>query len=137
VTTLLEGRVALAQLPKPQPLHDPGIIFVTSDPRSTWAWAQNSLVTVDTEAKTYRFNPDYYVLKHLSHFVNVGATRINATGTCDDALAFQNPDGRIAVILRNELPHPQLVQIDSPGRTVVVELPPDSLGTLSIGSDKG
>jgi glucosylceramidase len=111
-------------------------ISLASDPRSTWGWAQNSLVTVATETKTYRFNHDYYFLKHLSHFVDVGATRINATGTCDDALAFQNPDGGIVAILRNELPHPQLVQVESPGRMVVVELPPDSLGTLSIGPDK-
>ena len=40
---------------------------------SRWGWAQNSLVTVDTEAKTFRYNFEYYLLKHLTHFVDVGA----------------------------------------------------------------
>lgn len=40
---------------------------------STWGWAQNSLVSVDTAAKTFRYNHDYYLLKHLTHFVDVGA----------------------------------------------------------------
>jgi glucosylceramidase len=93
-------------------------------------------VTVDSKAKTYRFNHDYHVLKHLSHFVDVGATRTQISGTCDDALAFRNPDRTSIAILRNELAHPQLVQVESAGQTVVVELPPDSLGTLSIGAEK-
>jgi glucosylceramidase len=108
-------------------------ISLASDPRSTWGWPQNSLVTVDTEKKTYRWNNDFYVLKHLTHFVDVGAQWLDATGTCDDALAFRNPDGEIVVLLRNELTRPQLVQVQLPGRAMVVELPPDSLGTLSVG----
>jgi len=39
--------------------------------RSSWGWAQNALVSVDTEAKTFRFNHDYYLLKHLTHFVDL------------------------------------------------------------------
>ncbi len=107
-------------------------ISLASDPRSTWGWPQNSLVTVDPEKKTYHLNHDFYVLKHLTHFVEVGAKRLDATGTCDDALAFRNPSGEIVVLVRNELTHPQLVQVQLPDRAVVVELPPDSLGTLSV-----
>jgi glucosylceramidase len=107
-------------------------ISLASDPHSTWGWAQNSLVTVDVDARTYRFNHDYYALKHITHFVDVGAARISSTGTCDDALAFRNPDGSTVAILRNELLYPQLIQVQLPNRSVVVELPPDSFGTLSI-----
>ena len=42
---------------------------------STWGWAQNSLVSVDTAARTYRYNHDYYLLKHLTHFVDRGAQK--------------------------------------------------------------
>jgi glucosylceramidase len=111
-------------------------ISLASDPRSTWGWAQNSLVTVDTEAKTYQFNHDYYILKHVSHFVDLGAIRIEITGTCDDALAFQNPGGSIVAIMRNELAHPQLVEVGLHGQGVVVELPADSLGTLTFAPGK-
>lgn len=100
--------------------------------KSTWGWAQNSLVAVDAAHKTFRYTHDYYLLKHFSHFVDVGAKRLETTGTCDDALAFLNPDGTTIVLLRNELPNPAMTEVHLSGRTMVVELPPDSLGTLSI-----
>jgi glucosylceramidase len=109
-------------------------ISLSEDPHSTWGWGQNSLLTVDTASKTYRWNPDYYVMKHLSHFVDVGASRIDATGTCDDALAFRNPDGKFVVLLRNQSSSPQRVQIQATARKVVVELPPDSIGTFCMTS---
>jgi glucosylceramidase len=100
--------------------------------KSTWGWAQNSLVAVDPAKKTFRYTHDYYLLKHLSHFVDVGAKRLETTGTCDDCIAFLNPNGTTIVLLRNELPNPSMVQVQLSARTMVVELPPDSLGTLSI-----
>ncbi len=100
--------------------------------RSTWGWAQNALVSVDTAAKTYRFNHDYYLLKHLTHFVDVGARTTEMTGTSDDALAFVNPDGTVVVLLRNELAHPQWVQVQMHHRSLAIELPPDSVSTLSV-----
>ncbi len=71
---------------------------------STWGWAQNSLVSVDDAAKSFRYNHDYYLMKHLSHFVEVGAKRVETTGTCDDALGFVNPDGTVVLLLRNASP---------------------------------
>jgi glucosylceramidase len=99
---------------------------------STWGWAQNSLVSVNRAEKTFHYNHDYYLLKHLTHFVDVGAKCVEATGTCDDALAFQNPDGAIVLLLRNELSHAQMVQIQVRDRAIAVELPPDSVGTLAM-----
>jgi len=112
-------------------------ISLAPDALSTWGWVQNSLVTVDTAAKTYRYNHDYYLLKHVTHFVEPGAKRLDAMGTCDNTLAFQNSDGRIVALVRNELPNAQLVQVQVPGRTVVIELPPDSVGTLALKSASG
>ncbi len=99
---------------------------------STWGWAQNSLVSVDTGAKTFRYNHDYYLLKHLTHFVDVGAKCVETTGTCDNALAFLNPDGSVALLVRNELAHAQLVQVQIRERALAIELPPDSVGTLAM-----
>jgi glucosylceramidase len=101
--------------------------------KSSWGWAQNSLVSVDMSAKTFRYNHDYYLLKHLTHFVDIGAKRLEATGTCDDSLAFVNPDGTVVLLLRNELPDSQMLQVQIGDRVVVVELPPDSIGTLTVG----
>lgn len=102
--------------------------------KSTWGWAQNSLVSVDTNARTYRFNHDYYLLKQLTHFVDVGAKSLQTSGTCDDALAFLNPDGKVVLLLRNTLPHAQMVQVQVGERNIVAELPQDSVGTLTISA---
>jgi glucosylceramidase len=107
--------------------------------RSTWGWAQNSLLTVDVAAKTFRYNHDYYLMKHLTHFVEVDAKCVEVSGTCDDALAFVNPDGTTIVLLRNELTRAQLVQIKvrTSNSVFAVRLPPDSFGTLAVKPDSG
>ena len=66
-----------------------------------FALMHGSLVSVDGVAKSFRYNHDYYLMKHLSHFVEVGAKRVETTGTCDDALGFVNPDGGLVFLLRN------------------------------------
>lgn len=99
---------------------------------SSWGWAQNSLVSVDLQTKAVEFNPDFYLMKHLTHFVDVGAVRLETTGTCDDAVAFRNPDGSVVVLLRNEFSHPQSVQIAAGPNPVAVMLPPDSINTVSL-----
>ena len=99
---------------------------------STWGWNQNALVTVNQAEKTFRYHPDYYLLKHLTHFVDLGAKFVETTGTCDDALAFLNPDGSTVLLLRNELAHPQMIQVQVKERIATVRLPPDSVGTLHL-----
>jgi glucosylceramidase len=69
---------------------------------SRWGWQQNSLVTVDADAKTYQYNYEYYLLKHLSHYVKPGAKLISTTGQFSNLLAFINPDNSIAVVLQND-----------------------------------
>jgi glucosylceramidase len=99
---------------------------------STWGWAQNSLVSVDAAAKSFRYNHDYYLMKHLSHFVEVGAKRVETTGTCDDAVGFVNPDGTVVLLMRNEAPHEQLVEVRMGERVTSVKLLPDSISTVTI-----
>jgi len=99
---------------------------------SSWGWKQNALVSVDTAAKTYHYNHDYYLLKHLTHFVEVGARTLDVSGTCDDALGFVNPDGGVVMMMRNELAHAQMVQVQTQGRTFTIEMPPDSVATLAV-----
>ena len=99
---------------------------------STWGWAQNSLVSVDDAAKSFRYNHDFYLMKHLSHFVEVGAKRVETTGTCDDALGFVNPDGAVMLVLRNASPNTQRVEIRAGGSTVTAQLLGDSISTVAL-----
>ena len=100
--------------------------------KSHWGWPQNSLVTVDPATKIATYNHEYYVLKHVSHFVQKGARRLEVTGTQDNALAFVNPDKSIAVILRNEGAEERPVNVTIGQRTIAGSMEPDSLSTLLI-----
>jgi len=54
------------------------------------------------------------------------------TGTCDDTLAFLNPDKSVVLLMRNELPHPQRVEVRVRDQSAMVELPADSIGTVTM-----
>ncbi len=100
--------------------------------KSTWGWAQNSLVTVDAATKTFRYTPDYYFLKHLTHFVDVGARTIEVTGTCDDVLGFVNPDKTVVLLVRNASKREELVQVEMGGRAFALKLAGDSISTVAV-----
>jgi glucosylceramidase len=99
---------------------------------STWGWAQNALVSVDDATKSFRYNHDYYLMKHLSHFVEVGAKRVETTGTCDDAVGFLNPDGGLVFLLRNAAQREQFVEIRAGEKMATVKLLPDSISTVTM-----
>ena len=100
---------------------------------STWMWRQNSLVVVDKEKGTFRYSPEYYVLKHASHYVQPGARVLTLGGTFSDALGFLNPDGRIVLLLANQSDAPKTVSIDGlPGHARTLTLPAGSINTLVL-----
>lgn len=99
---------------------------------SRWGWAQNSLVVVDAAAKTFRFSNEYYVLKHVSHFVQPGAVKLETNGAFDNLLAFINPDESIVVILANEGKEEKTVTVQVGKQVYRPTLPAYSFSTLLI-----
>lgn len=100
--------------------------------QSHWGWPQNSLITVDRDSRTYQFNHEYYLLKHVSHFVQRGARPLNVHGTFDDALAFLNPDRSIVVVLRNESSYERSIDLTLGNRKISGFMPPDSFNTAFL-----
>ncbi|MYM35234.1 beta-glycosidase [Duganella sp. FT94W] len=102
---------------------------------STWGWAQNALLCVDMATGRHTVNPDFHVFKHLSHYVRPGAQRIDTLSISgfENLLAFRNPDGRIVVIVHNDMNEPQPLRIAiGTGKLVSATLPADSFNTLVI-----
>jgi glucosylceramidase len=64
-------------------------------------WYQDALLVVNRSAGTFVASPAYYVFRHLSQYVQPGATRVGTTGTSLDALAFKNPDGSLVTVMYN------------------------------------
>jgi glucosylceramidase len=62
--------------------------------QSTWGDPQNAMITIDPIKKDYRLNPDFYVMKHFSSFIEKGAVYLGMHGPfAGDTVAFRNPDG--------------------------------------------
>ena len=62
-------------------------------------WPQNALLWVDKDTKKLNITPAYYAFRHVSQFVDPGATRVGTQG--GNALAFKNPDGSLVVAMFN------------------------------------
>jgi len=52
--------------------------------------------------KSFVYNFEYYLLKHVSHFVMPGARLMETNDPTANILAFVNPDKSIVVVVRND-----------------------------------
>ncbi len=98
---------------------------------SRWGWAQNSLVVVN-EDKTFQYTPEYYVMKHVSHYVMPGAKNIATEGAYEDVLAFLNPDKTIVIIAGNENDTDKTLHLDVNGKMYAPTLKANSLNTFIV-----
>lgn len=99
---------------------------------STWGWKQNSLVSVDVINKTYKYNYDFYLMKHLSHYVMPGARKMSTDGKYDNILAFLNPDNSLAILIYNDSNETKKLSINIMNKTIVPTLQPNSLSTILV-----
>lgn len=74
---------------------------------STWGWSQNSMITIDPAQQSITYNPEFYVMKHIAHFVTPGSIRIDLQGPWSgNALAFQRPDRSTVIVSANPFREP-------------------------------
>ncbi len=97
-------------------------------------WPQNALLAVDRQAKTLQVTPYYYVMRHLSQYVDTGAVRIGANG--GDALAFKNPDGSIVTMVFNSGNNQSNMVIDVAGEKRQISVPGRGWASLCVNWPK-
>ena len=97
---------------------------------SPWGWNQNSMVSIDKKQQTVKYNPEFYLMKHLGHFVQTGAYRLE-TPSDKNMLAFVNPDGTITAIVANVTDHEETMCVKVREQRVTLTLPPHSFHTVS------
>ena len=98
---------------------------------STWGWKQNSLISVLKANGKLRYNPEFFLMKHLSYYVVPGAKRISLTGT-KDALAFKNLDGSLVLFLGNLTNDNITTRIQAGSQQPTIEIPAQSFNTIVI-----
>jgi glucosylceramidase len=97
------------------------------------AWAQNSMITVDTIGKKIVYNSQYYGLKHLSYYIRPGSQLLKVTGQYDtNEITVKNKDGSLVVVTNNQNNSPQSVAICFGTQMVQATLPALSLASFMI-----
>ena len=92
---------------------------------STWGWRQNSLVSVDNGQRIY--TPEFYLMKHLSHFVKRGAKYVETKGEFSSScISFKNPNGEIVVFVYNPYGFEKTITLGEKSYT----LPAKSMNTI-------
>lgn len=101
---------------------------------SSAGWPQNSLLAIDTKARSWRLTHDYWVLRHASALVHPGARYLPTSSAVgyEFQFAFRNPDGSLVVVMMNDLAEAQERRIALGSQSVRLTLPGDSFSTLVV-----
>lgn len=97
---------------------------------SRWGWRQNSLVVVDPQTRTFRYTPEYYLMKHFSHFIKPGAFYLTTEGYPKEVLAFENPDKSIVFIYMEKNGEDKTVAVKIDSHIYQVPVKANSINTF-------
>jgi glucosylceramidase len=99
---------------------------------SSWGWKQNALVTVNQTSGKVTYTPEFYLFKHVAHFVPAGSVRLDCYGNFDNALAFLTPDERLILLAVNVYDYPVIMAVNVGNRCLEVKLPAKSFNTFQV-----
>lgn len=100
---------------------------------STWGWRQNSLCVVNPENGALRLTPEFYLMKHLSHFVKRGAKVMRTKGIwTSNCIAFKNPDSSIVITVGNFMDRSREFSFKNDDTAFSAEIKPHTVHTFHI-----
>ena len=106
-------------------------MVLQDDGASSWGWRQNAMIRIDSQTKQVIYTPEFYVMKHLSHFVKKGAHRLNVSKG-NNVLAFKNPAGQVVILCANKDTEERNIRIACKGHVANVKLAPKTFNTITL-----
>lgn len=100
---------------------------------SGWGWKQNALIRVDSQKKTATYTPEYYAVKHYSHFITPGSKLLTYKSSGEDkkpVLVLLNPQGEYIIVAGNFQDQPQQLSVKIGKKYIEVTLDAHSLNTF-------
>lgn len=99
---------------------------------STWGWNQNAMVVIDSKTGQVTFTPEFYLMKHLSHYVKPGAVKLKTMGRDGNMMAFRNPNGETIIFLANKSTQPRNMNVGVGQNSLALTLEPKSFNTIVL-----
>jgi glucosylceramidase len=99
--------------------------------KSAWGWPQNSMVVVDKTSKKVTYTDEFYLFKHLSHFVQPGDHYLKSSQG-KNHMAFQLKDGKVVVLAYNPKESVTTLNLKIGSKTVSVNVEAKSINTIVV-----
>lgn len=99
--------------------------------KSSWGWKQNALVLIDYNSRKPIFTDEYYLMKHLSYFIQPGSVMLRSEGD-SNTLAFRNATGKIIIVTYNAETNEKRCTYRIAGKSYTVSLKAKSINTIVI-----
>lgn len=99
---------------------------------SSWGWDQNTLVVVNSADGTVTYTPEFYLMKHLSHYVKPQAVKLKTMGNDESMMAFRNPDGAAVLFIANKSANAREMKIAVDCKVLHVTLDAHSFNTFVV-----
>ncbi len=109
--------------------------ILSDDGLSGWGWKQNALIRVNSKVNTATYTPEYYAVKHYTHFITPGSKIIAFKNGNEDKLPVMiaiNPEEQFVVIAGNFNDDMKEFSVKLRNRYLNVELKPHSLNTFQL-----
>ncbi len=99
------------------------------DLESLFKWKQNALVIINRKTGALTRTPEYYLMKHFSHFIQPGSQLLKVSNDTN-TIAFKNQDGKVVVVCYNPEKKANTMSFTVEGKDLTATLAPLSLNTI-------
>lgn len=106
--------------------------ILSDDGLSTWGWKQNALIRVNSKEGNAIFTPEYYAVKHYTHFVRPGSKIIAYSPSTVDktpVMVVVTPENKFVVIAGNFNEIKKEITVEISGKYLNFSLLPHSFVT--------
>ncbi|MEP5338151.1 MAG: hypothetical protein ABJL44_07775 [Algibacter sp.] len=101
--------------------------------KSQWGWKQNSMISIDSKTGAIVYNPEFYLMKHLSAFVPQGSVKLLTSGDTDGSITFFNEQtNKVIILTYNKEDDTRLLNLNINGQIIKAELEAKSFNTLAV-----
>lgn len=101
---------------------------------SPWGWNQNALIQIDSKTRKFRYTPEYYAVKHFSHYIIPGSKMVGYYPKNQErdtpVVVYLTPAKKYIVVAGNFDNEPRHLTLKLKDRYLTIQLQAHSFNTL-------